>query len=63
MCGALPVGYNFVAWEWEQQINILKTGSKLVKKWRRYKCLKIAQNVCLNVWQCGRSYRIWLIDE
>jgi len=29
-CGALPVGYSFVAWE--QQIIMLKTGSKFIKK-------------------------------
>jgi len=46
--GALKVvEYNFVAWE--QQIIMLKTGSKLIEKWRRYKCLKIAQSVYMKV--------------
>jgi len=33
--GTLPVVDNFVAWE--QQIIMLKTGSKFVQKWRRHK--------------------------
>jgi len=33
----------------EQQITMLKTGSKLIKKWRRYKSLKIAQSISLKV--------------
>jgi len=36
--GALLVVDNFVAWE--QQIIMLKTGSKSVQKWRRYNRLK-----------------------
>jgi len=39
-CGALPVVDNFVAWDWEEQITMLKTASKSVQKWRRYNRLK-----------------------
>jgi len=35
---ALPVVDNFVAWE--EQIIMLKTGSRCVQKWRRYNGLK-----------------------
>ena len=55
-CRALPVVNNFVAWE--EQIIMLKTGSKSIQKWRKYIWLKFGTlrkrlwEVCwLTAWQ------------